>query len=337
MPVPDLSDARVRRAVVGIRPCRHGGLRLERGDELDTPGRTLPLIHNYGHGGCGITLGPGTAGVAADLVRDATGEDAPVLVLGAGAVGLQTALELATRGHGVTLAASAFAGETTSNIAGAIWLPTGLDFPEPGPSREALNAMLRTGHARLSGLDVERWGIERVPVLEPHFAEHLEYLYEAGAIDPPSEVEALPLPGPPLAGRCFESLFIHTPRFLEAVHAEAKARGVRTLTANLRDRAHIRELAGELRASAVVNCLALGSATVFDDDAMYPARGHLVHLDPQPLGYIMHNGYSYMFPRFDALVLGGSFEAGVTDTTPDPRTVERILAYHRGVFAGRAG
>ena len=335
LPVPDLSDARVVRAVACIRPCRRGGVRVEPGDELDTPGRRRLLVHNYGHGGCGITLGPGTAPVAADLIRDGSGEGAPVVILGGGAIGMFTALELASRGHAVTLAASAFANDTTSNFAGAIWLPTGLDFPEPGASRERLNAMIRAGHAFLAGLPGEAWGVERLPVYEPYFAEHLDHLYEAGAIDPPTELDALPLPGPPLAGRRFESLFIHTPRFLRALHAEVRARGVRTLTANLRDRAHVRDLCDELGVAAVVNCLALGSKTLFADGAMYPARGHLVHLEPQSLGYIMHNGYHYMFPRSDALVLGGTFEEGVTDTTADPRTVERILAYHRGLFEGR--
>lgn len=52
-------------AAVGLRPFRHGGVRVERGRDLgDTP-----VVHAYGHGGAGWTLAPGTAERVADLVR----------------------------------------------------------------------------------------------------------------------------------------------------------------------------------------------------------------------------------------------------------------------------
>jgi len=42
--------------VVGLRPCRTGGVRLE----WERVG-TLQIIHNYGHGGSGVTLSWGCA------------------------------------------------------------------------------------------------------------------------------------------------------------------------------------------------------------------------------------------------------------------------------------
>lgn len=51
-------------AVVGLRPYRHGGVRLE----LDRDIATVPVVHAYGHGGAGWTLAPGTATAVADLV-----------------------------------------------------------------------------------------------------------------------------------------------------------------------------------------------------------------------------------------------------------------------------
>ncbi len=52
-------------AVVGLRPYRHGGVRLD----LDRDVAPVPVVHAYGHGGAGWTLAPGTAVAVADLVE----------------------------------------------------------------------------------------------------------------------------------------------------------------------------------------------------------------------------------------------------------------------------
>ncbi|HUR97056.1 MAG TPA: FAD-dependent oxidoreductase, partial [Pyrinomonadaceae bacterium] len=55
---------RVIREVVGLRPFRPEGYLVE----AQRVGTKL-LVHNYGHGGGGITLSWGTASQAVDLVR----------------------------------------------------------------------------------------------------------------------------------------------------------------------------------------------------------------------------------------------------------------------------
>jgi D-amino-acid oxidase len=63
--LPQLGTAEVDTAEpvrVGLRPFRQGGVRLER-----QPGTRL--VHNYGHGGSGVTLSWGCALEAADLVE----------------------------------------------------------------------------------------------------------------------------------------------------------------------------------------------------------------------------------------------------------------------------
>src|SRR5687767_3462429 len=56
---------RVIREIVGLRPFRPEGFVVE----AQRVGSKL-LIHNYGHGGAGITLSWGTATQAVDLLRD---------------------------------------------------------------------------------------------------------------------------------------------------------------------------------------------------------------------------------------------------------------------------
>jgi len=122
---------RVIREVVGLRPFRPSGfvVRAERfGDKL--------LVHNYGHGGGGVSLSWGTANLAADLARQSDARQAAVL--GCGAVGLATARLLQDRGYGVTIYARELPPNTTSNIAGAQWLPvTVADAPRRTPAFDA--------------------------------------------------------------------------------------------------------------------------------------------------------------------------------------------------------
>ncbi|MFJ9627285.1 FAD-dependent oxidoreductase [Streptomyces sp. NPDC101175] len=65
---PEIATARVLAHRVGLRPARPA-VRLER--QVLPDGRVL--VHNYGHGGAGITVAWGCAREAADLVR--TGRD----------------------------------------------------------------------------------------------------------------------------------------------------------------------------------------------------------------------------------------------------------------------
>ena len=75
---------RVIRTTIGLRPHRPSGFVL-RADKLD--GKTL--IHNYGHGGSGMSLSWGTASMATDLALAHTERRAAVL--GCGVVGLTSA------------------------------------------------------------------------------------------------------------------------------------------------------------------------------------------------------------------------------------------------------
>ncbi|THV04901.1 nucleotide-binding domain-containing protein [Dendrothele bispora CBS 962.96] len=52
-PVPEDLNSIVIREVVGFRPARKSGLRLERGPDLTREGESVPILHNYGHAGAG--------------------------------------------------------------------------------------------------------------------------------------------------------------------------------------------------------------------------------------------------------------------------------------------
>ncbi|MEO0629567.1 MAG: FAD-dependent oxidoreductase [Planctomycetota bacterium] len=324
LPVPDLSDDMVMRVVAGIRPCREGGLKLQ-------PGKlgSRTVIHNYGHGGCGVTLSWGCAELVGDMVKEAAGEKADVAVLGGGVTGLTSALVLAEQGHSVTVVAESFGEETTSVVAGALWLPTGIDFPKKKADRARFNDILRRSAKRFGMLDRGLWGVEELPVYEPLESEHHPEYFESGVMNPPRELtKAEPKPGSIKEGRLFRANFMHTPRFMRTLHEACQKKKVGFIEQRIESLADAKAVEGDV----VVNCLAMGSKTVFNDQKMYGARGVLVHLEPQELGYIVHDSYKYMFPREDALILGGSFEPNQDDDESTEEMAAEILEHHRAFF-----
>jgi D-amino-acid oxidase len=116
LPPVHVAPEREIRTVVGLRPYRPSGF-VVRAEKLDD---TL-VVHNYGHGGAGITLSWGTAKLAVDL--GAPGHRGAVAVLGCGAVGLANARLLQEAGFEVTIYTKAMPPETTSNVAGGQWFP----------------------------------------------------------------------------------------------------------------------------------------------------------------------------------------------------------------------
>jgi D-amino-acid oxidase len=62
--LPELSDADVLRTLAGLRPYRRDSIRID----AETIG-SCRVVHNYGHGGSGVTLSWGSAELAADLAE----------------------------------------------------------------------------------------------------------------------------------------------------------------------------------------------------------------------------------------------------------------------------
>ena len=62
---PRLEDAQILSQWVGLRPFRLGGVRIEHEHYKEK----LHVIHNYGHGGCGVTLSWGCAKEVVELAK----------------------------------------------------------------------------------------------------------------------------------------------------------------------------------------------------------------------------------------------------------------------------
>ena len=87
-----VSSDRVIRTITGLRPFRPSGF-VVRGEKRDEK----TIVHNYGHGGAGISLSWGTAQLAVEEGAKSDARDCAVL--GCGVVGLSTARLLQLRGY----------------------------------------------------------------------------------------------------------------------------------------------------------------------------------------------------------------------------------------------
>ena len=316
------------RQVAGLRPFRPTGFRVD----AERLGRHV-IVHNYGHGGCGVTLSWGTAARAVDLAcRDAPRQAA---VLGAGAVGLATARLLQERGLDVTVYARDLPPHTTSDVAGALWSPVTLvDEGRPAATfvRELAEAS-RLSHQRFERMVGEQYGVRWVTF----------YLIGDSAAPPVSwEWAATPELFPSVTlgpgEHPFPSAFAHRYRlmliepaiYLAAMVTDVRAAGGRIVVTDLSP-ADV----GALEEPVILNCTGLGSAQLFGDADLVPIKGQLTILEPQPdVDYAVKSTMEdlYMFSRRDGVVLGGSHQRGVWTLEPDPQEAKRILSSQRKLF-----
>src|SRR5881396_1981044 len=117
LPPVEASWDRVIRTTVGLRPHRDSGFVL-RAEKLDEK----LLVHNYGHGGAGMSLSWGTGYMAAEAATEH--DQRRAAVIGCGVTGLTTARQLQRRGFDVTIYAMSVPPDTTSNMSLAGFTPT---------------------------------------------------------------------------------------------------------------------------------------------------------------------------------------------------------------------
>lgn len=326
------SPDRVIRHVVGLRPFRRSGFNVS-----VEPGQQV-IVHNYGHGGGGVSLSWGTAHLALQHALMTSHRDAGVL--GCGAVGLATARLLQDHGFSVTVYARDLPPNTTSNIAGASWLPFEVfdaDRRTPAFDDQFVRAA-RFAFGYFQNLVSTRYGIS--------WREEYE-LFEAGTVELPTPSPEQVLLGNigtstvniPVGEHPFGTLralrtlrmLIEPAIYLQAVLTDFRLAGGRVVVRELTER----RLISELPHALIVNCTGLGAGALFDDRDVIPIKGQLTVLAPQPeVDYLtVGPGNLYMMPRQDGIILGGTFEHDVWSLEPDPREAQRILEGHQKLFA----
>lgn len=323
---------RVVRTLVGHRPFRRPGFRVE---AETVAGKRV--VHNYGHGGCGVTLSWGSA----ELALEEAGGAGPgsVAVLGCGVLGLATARLLQERGARVAIYARDLPPHTTSNASGAVWYPSLV--VRPSERTEAFTARFeraaRLSHRRFREMEGPRYGvrwIEQYWLAERPFEWGWDRALLADLFPGTRVLDAGEHPfASPFVIRD-RTLLVEPDVYLAALLEDFVRAGG---TVERRAFGSAAEL-GSLPEPLVFNCTGLGSRALFGDESLVAIKGQLLVLAPQPaVDYVAASDDLYMFPRSDGIVLGGTFEPDVWDLEPNQAEAGRVLRGHAALFGAMRG
>lgn len=320
---PDVGWDRIIRTTVGLRPFRESGFRVE-AERLDD--RTV--IHNYGHGGAGMSLSWGTAHLVADLAVGHSERRAAVI--GCGIVGLTTARLLQRRGFDVAIYAAALPPDTTSNTSWAGFTPaSGLVAPtRRTPEWEARFRRVAEVAYREHQLLVGRgYGVSWIDDFAP--TDRL------GAGPGPRVTEGLETgsvvlgpgehPFPTRYARWRLSLRFEPSIYLEALLRDVLAFGGRVVVRSFDTPRDLVALPEPL----VVNCTGLGAKALFGDPELTPVKGQLLLLVPQPEITWSARG---MLPRSDGIALGHVMQRGEWSLEVDEEAKRRVMESHMALF-----
>jgi D-amino-acid oxidase len=271
-----------------------------------------------------------------------TGQGRKILVIGAGVVGLTTALCARRAGYEVVVAAERFAPDITSVVAGALWEwpPAVCGHHRDEESLERAKSWCMTSYYMFHRLAKnERTGVHirpaafyfRQPIeknpsefrkmreLQHHVRgfRHDPALAEENAVNPSAGVRD---------AYSYLAPMIDTDAYLNWLRDEATQAGCRIVQTRIEGdlATRQRQILDSFGVDAIINCTGLGSRQL-TNEPMYPLRGALIHAynDGQSMPRITSahcmaydesiGGQNMVFivPRGqDRLVLGGLVETG---------------------------
>ncbi len=241
-----------------------------------------------------------------------------VTVVGAGVIGLSCAIRLLEAGAKVTVRSADASGDTVSAVAAAVWYPSGfpagddrsLTWAKTGFDQLAQDAVHDAPGVVMRGTRM----LLRRPTPTPWWAPAVPdfRLVETPDGEPGADQEwRFTVPG------------VEMRPYLDWLVQRFTGGG------GVLERRPVRSLA-ELDTPFVVNASGLAARTLAGDDAVHPIRGRIVLVSNPGIETSVRDegnpaGSTYVHPRRNDIVLGGTVEPNQYDTTPDPEVATAIL------------
>lgn len=332
------------RITVCTRPFRPAGPRIEaeRFDEKT-------VVHNYGHGGSGWSLSWACAEEAVALAGPTFGVS--VAVIGAGVIGLTTALRLAETGATVTIYAKDLPRETRSARATGVWSPSsriGLGSAVPAGFGDRWEGWARRAyatHQRYIGsagapVSFVPFYNLRSHTPSPRAPEQRDFLHLGHRLDDlwpgrqrlADEAHAFPV----AAASQTMDLSFNIAAYTDRLVRDFLARGGRIVRASFGDRAQVLNLPENL----IMNCTGYGAKALWGTDELVPVRGQINWMPPQPEAlYGLYYDQIYVLSRGDGIVVQytgptDDYGYGVDDETPDREEMRRTVGKVGALFDG---
>src|SRR5262245_57637607 len=345
LPPVKASWDRIVRTTVGLRPHRDAGFVLKT-DRLDD----RLLIHNYGHGGAGMSLAWGTGLMAAEFATAHQARQAAVI--GCGSVGLTSARQLQRRGFEVTIYALAVPPNVTSSMSLAGFTPAS-GLVEPDRRTNEWDAQYR----RAADISYRQLQLMTGPYFGVSWLDNFTLTdqepnanRQTGASDRPNLNAGFDAgrevygpgehPFPTKYAIRNPSIRIEPNIYLDALVREFLLWGGRIV---IRKFDTPRDLMS-LREGIIINCTGLGARDLFGDRDLLPLKGQLSVLVPQPeVNYHTQGGLRpqpeqpgslviHMMPRSDGIALGGTSQRDIWTLEPDEAERQRVVESHMEVF-----
>lgn len=343
---PNLNPENLGERILCYRPMRHG-----------TPAMNVEsidgkiVVNNYGHGGSGWTLAPGAVKYVIDLAHrqyDAKqlNKQTPIAVIGAGAIGLFTALELNNRGYtDITIYADKF-DSLTSHNAGGLLAPVSMDNdPEFQKTIDkiGLDAYKFYKDIALNNNKQITTGAMIVPTYFSNRADSGLEPYVGAVMKPAKDVLVDFKNGTTHEMVVYDDgVFMDTGGLMNSLTKILKKHKVSFV------RKKVTKFSG-LSQNILFNCTGEGAKQLSNDDKMISVQGHLImlkHENPKDLNYMMLVYFGqgktkndqnikrsfYIFPKKslgakpgDIGVIGGTFIENSDSSTPNAEEFDIML------------
>lgn len=295
---PRLEETCLGTRIVCYRPVRHGSpaFFIEKKDGQY-------IVHNYGHGGNGWTLGPGAASYVIDLLQqqipDEVTKTSNITVVGAGVLGLLTALELVKRGYRrITMVADQF-DNLTSHNAGGLLATTFLKTDNH--TQNIINDMAIYSYRFYAQIvtgchPLVKKGAARMSVYLPYSeADRFDPYVAAGVMQPGKKVNLDFRNGTIRSIVGFDDgIFMDIGVLMQSLADLLRP----YVTFKKQKIARF----GEINTKIIINCTGWGAKDLANDTHVTAAIGHLILLknqDPNHLKYMLsvHSGPNYSSPN----------------------------------------
>lgn len=350
---PKLNADNIGQRILCHRPMRHGApaMYIENKD-----GKII--ANDYGHGGSGWALAPGAAKYVIDLAfRNSyakfLNKKTPIAIVGAGAIGLFTALELINHGYAnITIYADQF-DSLTSHNAGGLLAPVSMDND---PELQIIIDKI--------GIDAYRFykdiamnknkQITKGAVIVPTYFSNREDSglepYVGKVMQPAKDVLVDFKNGTTHEMVVYDDgIFMDTGLLMDSLTKILKKHKVKFVKQKINK-------FSELSQNIIFNCTGMGAKQLSNDDQMISVQGHLImlkHEKPEDLNYMMlvyfgkdktkHNQTIkrsfYIFPKKafgskpdDIGVIGGTFVENADSSTPNTEEFDIVIQNARKFY-----